>query len=48
MKTYLLVSLLATFTVIAGCAAPADKKTCDEPQIQRELGYTAPGCEQTS
>jgi len=48
MKTYLRVSLLALLAALAGCAAPVDKKSCDAPQIQRELSYTPPGCEQTS
>lgn len=48
MKTYLRGSLLALLAALAGCAAPVDKKSCDAPQIQRELSYTPPGCEQTS
>ena len=48
MKTYLRVSLLAVLAAPAGRAAPVDKKSCDAPQIQRELSYTPPGCEQTS
>jgi hypothetical protein len=48
MKTYLSASLLAVLAALAGCAAPVDKKSCDAPQIQRELSYTPPGCEQTS
>jgi uncharacterized lipoprotein YajG len=48
MKTYLRVSLLAVLAVLAGCAAPGGTKVCDPPQIQRELGYTPPGCEQAS
>lgn len=48
MKTYLRVSLLAVLAALAGCAAPVDKKACDAPQIQRELSYTPPGCEQAS
>lgn len=48
MKTYLRASLLAVLATLAGCAVPVDKKACDAPQIQRELSYTPPGCEQTS
>ena len=48
MKTYLRVSLLAVLAALAGCAAPVAKKACDAPQIQRELSYTPPGCEQAS
>jgi hypothetical protein len=48
MKTFLPISLLAVLVVLAGCAAPIDKKSCDAPQIQRELSYTPAGCEQTS
>lgn len=48
MKTYLRASLLAALAALVGCAAPVDKKSCDAPQIQRELSYTPPGCEQTS
>jgi hypothetical protein len=48
MKTYLRASVLAVLAALAGCAAPVDKKACDAPQIQRELSYTPPGCEQTS
>jgi hypothetical protein len=48
MKTYLRVSLLAMLAALAGCAVPVDKKSCDAPQIQRELSYMPPGCEQTS
>lgn len=48
MKTYLRVFLLAALAALAACAAPVDKKSCDAPQIQRELGYTSPGCEPTS
>ncbi|WP_158218946.1 hypothetical protein [Roseateles aquatilis] len=46
MKTYLRVSLLAVLAALTGgCAAPGDKKACDPPNVQRELGYTPPGCE---
>lgn len=48
MKTPLRLLLLAGLAVLAGCAAPVDKKSCDAPQIQRELSYTPPGCEQGS
>jgi len=46
MKTYLRMSVLALLAALAGCAAPVDRQSCDAPQIQRELGYTPPGCEQ--
>ncbi len=46
MKTYLRAYVLAVLAALAGCAASVDEKTCDAPQIQRELGYTPPGCEQ--
>jgi hypothetical protein len=46
MKTSLRILLLAGLAVLAGCAAPVDRKSCDAPQIQRELSYTPPGCEQ--
>lgn len=48
MRTYPSIFLLAALVALAGCAAPADKKSCDPPQIQRELGYAPSGCEQTS
>ncbi|MFG6455953.1 hypothetical protein [Roseateles sp. BYS96W] len=48
MKTYLGITLLAVLAALAGCAGPVDKKSCDAPNIQRELSYTPPGCEQTS
>jgi len=48
MKTCLRLSLIAVIAALAGCAAPADRKACDAPQIQRELSYTPPGCEQPS
>lgn len=48
MKTFLSISLLTVLAALAGCAAPVDKKACDAPQIQRELSYTPPGCEQPS
>jgi len=48
MKIHLRVFLLAVLAVLAGCAVPVDRKACDAPQIQRELSYTPPGCEQAS
>ncbi len=48
MKTYLRVSLLAVLAALAGCASLGEKTLCDAPQVQRELGYTSPGCELTS
>lgn len=48
MKTHMRVLVLAMLAALAGCAVPVDKKACDAPQVQRELSYTPPGCEQTS
>ncbi|MFG6413627.1 hypothetical protein ACG02S_06910 [Roseateles sp. DC23W] len=48
MNTYLRISLFALLAALAACAAPVDKKSCDAPNVQRELSYTPPGCEQAS
>lgn len=48
MNTCLRLSLIALLAALAGCAAPVNKQACDAPQIQRELSYAPPGCEQPS
>jgi hypothetical protein len=48
MNTCIRLSLITLLATLAACAAPVDKKSCDAPNVQRELSYTPPGCEQPS